>query len=162
MPTAIVAVHFGPSHAVAAIDGLADAALGRLEEAGPASTALEFAIGNEQLLSASRTRERPWAMLPQKGARARCLGGVITEHRVLLRRQLPPPFLIRLDDGKCRVLHVPQYASTAPGRTLPVRRFLSPRERRVRGFRARFLRFAPDSHRLRLALELLSCTAGVR
>src|SRR5512145_2377238 len=105
MPTAIVAVDFGPRHAVAAVDGGADAALEGCKEAGPASTALELAVSHEQRLPAACARKHPGTMFSQQCTRAWCLRRVITEHGVLLRRQQPAPLLIRLGDGKCRLVH---------------------------------------------------------
>ena len=100
MTAAVGAMHFGARHAVAAIDGRPDAALNRREEAGPARSALELAIGHEQRLPARRAAERAGPLLVQQRARARPLGPVLAQDVLLLGRQNPPPLFFGLRDRK--------------------------------------------------------------
>ena len=65
MTSAIAAVHFGACHAVAAIDGRADAALDGREEAGPARAALELAIGELWNVGTSELRNYLLARRPR-------------------------------------------------------------------------------------------------
>ena len=102
---ALAAMHFSARHPVAAIDRGADAPFDRRKETGPAGATLEIALGHEERLPAARAREHAGAVLPEERTRTRRLGGVIAKHRVLLRRQLPAPLLVRLGDGKCRFVH---------------------------------------------------------
>src|SRR5262245_17062575 len=126
MTAAVAAMHLGARHAVAAIDGGGVAARVGSEEAGPAGTALELAIGDEALLSAPRARKRARPVFTQERARSGSFSGVIPQHRILLRCQQLAPLFVRPGDGKCRrFVHAPKYASARQGRTLPIERFLS-------------------------------------
>src|SRR5262245_52199570 len=96
VPAALAAVHLRTRHAVAAIHGGADGALGRREEARPAGAALEFPLGDEERLVTARTAERADPVLVQQRTGARRLGGVLAEHRILLWRERAAPLLVRL------------------------------------------------------------------
>ena len=68
VPTALAAVHFDTRHPITSVRRLAERTLERIEEAGPASTALELAIGNKERLAASGARERSGPMFLQQRA----------------------------------------------------------------------------------------------
>jgi hypothetical protein len=63
VPFALCTVHFGPLHAELPIRRLFDGVLERREKAGPASSAFEFAVGREKILTASGALEDARPML---------------------------------------------------------------------------------------------------
>src|SRR5450631_1621177 len=64
------------------------------EEARPARAALELRVGGEQREVAAGADERALAMLAVQRARARPLGRLAPQHRVLLRREALLPLLV--------------------------------------------------------------------
>src|SRR5688572_15533461 len=117
MAAAPGAVHFGAGHAVAAVDGGADGAVERREEAGPASAAFELPFGHEQPVAAAGTRERAGAMFLQQRTGAWPLGRMLAQHGVLFRSERPAPLVFRFRDRERCLLHDQWSLST--GRVLP-------------------------------------------
>jgi hypothetical protein len=100
MSAAATAVHLSPHHAVASIDGRANGPFPRLEKARPPRAAFEFSIRNKERLAAARALERAGPVLREQGARSRRLGLVAPQYVVLLGRQDPTPFGVRLLNRK--------------------------------------------------------------
>src|SRR5882757_6667274 len=91
MTAAAAAVHLGAHHAVAAVRRRFDRTRLGIVEARPARPALEFALGDEQLLSASRAGECAGALLEVQRAASRRLGAVLAHDvKLLWREQLAP------------------------------------------------------------------------
>src|SRR5437870_5246021 len=98
MAAAAVAMHLGAAHEEAVVGRLADRALDRHVEAGPAGAALELALAHEQGLIAGRAAERAGAVLVEQRAGAGPLGPVLAHHVVLLRREERAPLGLGLGD----------------------------------------------------------------
>src|SRR5262249_11020071 len=105
---AVCAVDFRSRHPVGAIDGRADRAGSRREEARPARTGIEFRVVGEELLAAARAIEGSRTFLGIQRAAVRTLRCVLPEHLVLFRRQRLLPLLVSLLNGKVRHVSVSQ------------------------------------------------------
>src|ERR1700733_2952176 len=105
MAATVGAMHFGPDHAMAAVDGCLDRALDRVVEARPAGAAFELQACLEQLLLAPCAGECAGAFFPQKGAGPRCLGPMRTHHVVLFRSEDPAPLRVAMRDRECVAWH---------------------------------------------------------
>ena len=98
---AVVAVHLGAHHSPGSIEGAADRAFERREEAWPSRSAFELAVRDEQPLAATHASERAGAMLPKQRTRTGTLGAVAAKDVVLLGSQIAAPLFIGFLDGKC-------------------------------------------------------------
>src|SRR5439155_18342690 len=97
--TALRTRHFGPHHEVAGVDVLLDGGgRRRLIEARPAAVGVELGLRDEQLRPAPGAAVNAWRARVPVLARERPLGALLAQHLVLLRAQLPPPFLFGLLD----------------------------------------------------------------
>ena len=94
MAAASSAVDGGPDHAQRGISFRDDGLLNRSPEARPARAALEFGRGREGVESAARTCKRAAPLLMQERARKRALGGLMAQHRVLIRGEQLAPFRV--------------------------------------------------------------------
>src|SRR5215468_3584502 len=98
MAAAAAAMHFRAPDAVGAVFRRADGVFERLVEARPPRTAFELGLGREQRQIAAGAGKNAFAVLLQQWARARPLGALSAQDLILLRRELGPPFRVRLLD----------------------------------------------------------------
>src|SRR5215471_8683482 len=98
MAAAATAMHFRASYAVGAVFRRADGVFERLVEARPAGPAFELGLGGEQRQVAAGAGKGALAVLLQQRARSRPLGALPAQDLILLRRELGPPFGVRLFD----------------------------------------------------------------
>ncbi len=78
--TAAAAVHLRAHHPVGAIGGRTDRSLERREEARPAGSAFELAVGDKERLPATGAGERARPMLVEQRARAGVLGRMSAQY----------------------------------------------------------------------------------
>ena len=97
---ASLTVGFGADHQPAAVHASADRMRDRLPEAGPASTAVEFRAGQEEIARAAGAAKDAVAMLAVQGTGERAFSGLATQHAVLRWRQHASPLLVALRHRK--------------------------------------------------------------
>src|SRR5687767_2057396 len=105
MATALAAMDFCALHSMAAVGRGSNGALERSEKARPACSALEFPFSLEQRLTTSGATESAGAMFGEQRTRAWRLRSMSPQHRILLRCQRAPPFLVCFLDRELIRLH---------------------------------------------------------
>lgn len=94
MPATLAAVGFRANYPETAVRRGLDRALEWGEKAGPSGPALELALSFEERLPAADTAESARPVLVEQCTGSGRLGGMTTQHRILLRCQDASPLLI--------------------------------------------------------------------
>src|SRR5262252_4627097 len=105
MAAAAAAVHLSAGHAIAPVGRRFDRPFNRIVKARPAGAAVEFLLRYEQRLIAAGAGEGAVTLLVIERAAAGGLGAVLAHHLVLLRREQPVPFRVRVSDGVLLGVH---------------------------------------------------------
>src|SRR4029450_11660361 len=105
MAPATAAMHLGPHHTVALIQGGLDRTCKGIVETRPAGAAVEFFGRHEKTLSAARTNKCAGTFFMIEGAASRSLRAMRAHHPILFRAKQAAPFLVGAAHFKRLALH---------------------------------------------------------